>query len=87
MKHRLFQIIKAGEWAAAALSDESFPDDDYADRIAESLGLLPGDVAAVDIEDGVDDPRKGDLLFPIEQEVQPAPSPVVLEKHTVLRGA
>ena len=86
MKHRLFQVIATGEWAAAVLSDESFPDDDYVDRIAESFGLAAGEVRAVDIEDGKDDPRTGDLLREVKREA-PAAVAAAPAMKTVLREA
>lgn len=89
MKHRLFQVIATGAWAAAALSDDHFPADDYVDRIAASLGLAPGTMQVVDIDDGESDPRTGDLLEPVEVDVMSDQQAIITpdEPRTVLRGS
>lgn len=65
------------------------PDDGtaYADAIAADLGLLPGALRVVDVDDGQPDPRTGALLAPAPSESAAAaqpPEPVIL---TALRGA
>lgn len=87
MKHRLFQVIATGEWAAAALSDDHFPEDDYVDRIAVSLGLKPGTMQAVDIEDGAPDPRTGKLLEALPDDEAEVVVEAVPLFRTVLQGS
>ena len=78
MARRMFRVIETGQWCGAVLSDAAFADDgtEYADRVAEGLGLAAGALEVVDLADEDPDPRSGDLLLPDEPEPE-APSPVV----------
>lgn len=82
LKHRMFRVTATGEWAAAVLSDETFPDDgtEYADRVAADLGLPAGAVEVVHIDDGAPDPRTGALRLPVPPAppVEAPPEPAML---------
>jgi hypothetical protein len=66
-----YLMTSDGRWCAAVIEDAEFFDNgvDYAERACITYGLPAGSLVAINKQDGEDDPRTGDIIDVVPEEV------------------